>query len=86
MQRGPHHARSGVDAEDRTDVRRSRSGRQKGFEFVRREPQREDDPLTGGLPAHLPVVEAVQPLLSVAVLETEREPLCPVLKKVYRKE
>ena len=87
MQRGPHHARSGVDAEDRTDVRRSRSGRQKGFEFVRREPQREDDPLTGGLPAHLPVVEAVQPLLSVAVLETEREPLRSVVpREMERRE
>ena len=54
---------------------------------MRREPQREDDPLTGGLPAHLPVVEAVQPLLSVAVLETEREPLRSVVpREMERRE
>lgn len=87
MQRGPHHARPGVDAEDRTDVRRPRSGRQERFEFVGREPQRKDDPLTDGLPAHLPVVEAVQPLLSVAVLETEREPFRSVVpREMERRE
>lgn len=77
MECGPDHARPGVDAEDRTDVRGSRAGREERFELVGCEPQREGDAFAGGLPAYLAVVVAVQSRLPVAVLETEREPLVP---------